>query len=490
MKHGDAARFAGIAVVLALALGAATVAGTADERAERIDGLLAKYHEIGIFNGSALVAAGGEVIFERGYGLANMEWDIPNGPETKFRLGSITKQFTSMLIMQLAQEEKLALEASLADLLPYYRKDTGSRVTLHQLLNHTSGIPSYTGLPGFWDGASREPHEVREFVTTFCSGDLEFEPGSEFRYNNSGYFLLGAIIEELTGKPYERVLRERILEPLGLDSTGYDRHDVIIEQRAAGYEPAAGGYVNAPYLDMSAPYSAGALYSTVRDLHRWDRALYGEGLLSAEWKGRMFEPGLGDYAYGWAVRESPIGPEGEARTVISHGGGVNGFNTLIARVSEDRHLVVLLSNAGGSPLARMRTGIFDLLYGREPELPKPSVASVLAPILAADGPEAAIAEYRRLKAERETEYSFDEVELNELGYRLLGAGQVEEAVAILELNAEMFPESFNTYDSLAEAYAESGRNDLAVRNYARSLELNPNNVNAVRQLVQLTGVGP
>jgi CubicO group peptidase (beta-lactamase class C family) len=476
------------AVVLALcALGGAAAAG---EPAEKIDELLGRYHDIGEFNGSALVAAGGEVVFEKGYGLANIEWGMPNGPDTKFRLASVTKQFTAMLIMQLVQEGRLDLDASLADLLPYYRKETGSRVTLHQLLNHTSGIPSYTGRPEFWEDAARDPHEVREFVEDFCSGDLEFEPGSEFRYNNSGYFLLGAIIEEATGKPYEQVLGERILQPLGMDSTGYDRHDLIIERRAAGYDRVADGFVNSRYLDMSAPYSAGALYSTVQDMHRWDRALYGESLLSADWKRRMFEPGLGDYAYGWVVRKSPIGPDGETRTVISHGGGIDGFNTLIARVIEDRHLVVLLHNTGGAPLARMQAGIFDLLYGREPELPNPSVATALAPVLAAGGAEAAVAEYRRLKAEQADRYRFGEQDLNEFGYRLLGAGEVDAAIAILELNVEMFPESFNPYDSLAEAYAEAGRNDLAVKNYARSLELNPENVNAVRQLMRLTGVEP
>jgi len=475
-------------VVAALLLTAITLVA-ADDRVDRIDALLVRCHEIGQFNGSALVAAGGEVILEKGYGLANMEWGIPNGPDTKFRIGSITKQFTAMLILQLVQEGKLDLEASLADLLPYYRKDTGSRVTLHQLLNHTSGIPSYTGLPRFRE-AAREPHEVREFVTDYCSGDLEFEPGSEFRYNNSGYFLLGAILEQVTGQPYEQVLRERILAPLGMDSTGYDRHGVILERRAAGYEAAPGGYVNAPYLDMSAPYSAGALYSTVRDLHKWDRALYGDGLLAPAWKERMFRPGLGDYAYGWGVREEPIGPEGQPRTVISHGGGINGFNTLIARVPAERHLVVLFSNAGAAPLAEMRTGILDVLYGREPTPPRISVARALAPVLAAEGVTAAIAEYRRLKQEAPDAYSFDERELNQLGYDLLGAGDVEASIAIFELNVEMFPESSNPYDSLAEAYAEAGRTDLAVKSYARSLELDPSNLNAVRQLARLTGVAP
>jgi CubicO group peptidase (beta-lactamase class C family) len=468
-------------------LGAATSAVASSGKAKQIDALMNAYHELELFNGSVLVAQDGKVIVEKGYGLANMEWVIPNRPDTKFRIGSITKQFTSMLIMQLVQEDKLDLEATLADLLPYYRKDTGSQVTLHHLLNHTSGIPSYTGLPDFFQGAAREPHAVKNFVKTFCSGDLEFEPGAEFRYNNSGYFLLGAIIEQVTKKPYEQVLQERILEPLGMESTGYDHHGTIIEQRAAGYQKIGGTYRNAAYLDMSAPYAAGALYSTVQDLLPWDQALYDDELLSHQWKEKMFEPGLGDYAYGWGVRKQPIGPDEAERTVTGHGGGINGFNTLITRVLEDRQLVVLFNNTGGAGLQAINDGIIDVLNGREPAQPKPSIATALDDILTERGVDAAIEEYRRLKAEQPDDYEFGEQDLNAMGYALLGNKKVDAAIRVFQLNVEMFPEASNPYDSLAEAYMTAGNKDLAIKNYARSLELNPGNVNAVRQLMELTG---
>ena len=464
-------------------------AGAADDSTSKIDELMTSFHDLGMFNGSVLVATSGEVILSKGYGLANMEWGIPNQPDTRFRLGSITKQFTSMLVLQLVQDGKLSLDANVADLLPYYRSDTGSQITVHHLLTHTSGLPNYTSQPGFMADASRDPYAVEEFVTTYCSGDLEFEPGEKFRYSNSGYFLLGAILEQVAEGSYEQQLHARILEPVGMHDTGYDHSTEIMERRAAGYERSGNGYRNARYLDMTIPYSAGALYSTVEDLLRWDQALYTGELLSDRWKAKMFEPFLGDYAYGWGVKTAPIGADESDRTITAHGGGINGFNTLIARVIEDRHLVVLLNNTGGTSLREMQTGILDVLYGREPAHPKPPVAEVLNEVVDEDGVEAAIARYHELREHHGDEYDFGENQLNDLCYRLMADGDTDGAIEFCKLNVEQFPESFNPYDSLGEAYMAAGKTELAIQNYAKSLELNPENANAVRQLMRLTGVG-
>jgi len=477
------------ATLLVLTLASLAVPAAADELSTGIDELMTSYHELGIFNGTALVATEGEIILSKGYGLANMEWGVPSSPDTKFRLGSITKQFTSMLVMQLVEEGRLALDATVVDLLPSYRSDTGAQVTVHHLLSHTSGLPNYTSQPGFMEDVSRDPFGVEEFVAAHCSGDLEFEPGSTFRYSNSGYFLLGAIIEQVTGKPYEQALRDQTLEPLGMHDTGYDHSDAIIERRAAGYERTPDGYRNADYLDMSLPHAAGALYSTVEDLLLWDRALYTDTLLSDRWKAKMFEPVLEGYGYGWGIRELPIGPGEATRTVTAHGGGINGFNTVIARVIEDRHLVVLLNNTGGTRLGEMQNGILDLLYGREPSPPRPTVAQALTETIAASGVTAAITRYRELKEQHGDEYDFGEGQLNGLGYQLMAAGDVDGAIEIFNLNVEMFPEAFNPHDSLGEAYMAAGRTEDAIVSYARSLELNPGNAGAVRQLMRLTGLG-
>ena len=459
------------------------------EKADKIDGLMKLYFDYGQFNGTVLVAESGKIIYKKGFGLADMEWNIPNKPDTKFRLGSITKQFTSMLILQLVEEGKLGLEDKLSDTLPYYRGDTGKKVTIHHLLTHTSGIPSYTNLPNFGREISRNPYPVEEFVKKFCSGDLEFEPGAKFSYNNSGYFLLGAVIEKVTGKPYEKALEERIFKPLGMKNSGYDRHDTIMLGRAAGYERSLEGYTNAPYLDMSLPYAAGSLYSTVEDLCIWDQALYTDRLLSTKMKELLFKPHVqnpgGAYGYGWGTGKKKLPQSKREIPFVAHGGGINGFNTLIERYVDDRHLIVLLNNTGGTNLGEMSTGIGRILYGEPYDPPKKSIARTLYETMREKNPEAAISRYRELKKASPQAFDFRPTELNQLGYALLQAERVDDAIKIFQLNIEAYPDYANGYDSLAEAYAAKGEKSLAIKNYAKSLELDPNNANAVEKLNQL-----
>ncbi|HLL94695.1 MAG TPA: serine hydrolase domain-containing protein, partial [Spirosoma sp.] len=276
--------------LVALLLGLAALPLFAQDKAKKLDALVSQYVANGQFNGTVLVGEKGQVVFKKGYGMANMEWKIPNTPDTKFRLGSITKQFTAMLIMQLVEQGKLKLDGKITDYLPDYPKATGDKITIHHLLTHTSGIPSYTGFPKFFENDSRDPYTPEAFTKKFSDLPLEFEPGTKFSYNNSGYFLLGVILEKVTGKSYATVLKESITTPLKLGDTGYDLAGPLIAKRAAGYEKRNGSYVNAPYLDMSLPYAAGSLYSTVEDLYRWDQALYSDMLISAQAKQTMFTP--------------------------------------------------------------------------------------------------------------------------------------------------------------------------------------------------------
>ncbi len=251
-----------LTVILSFALFQASA--PAQDKAALIEELMNKYYDYGQFNGSVLVAENGNVIFKEGFGYANMEWDIPNTADTKFRLASVTKQFTAMLIMQLVEEGKINLEGKISDYLPYYRKDVGEQVTVHNLLTHTSGVTNLTNMPpDVVSKISKQHYEVKELIEKFCSEDLEFEPGSKYKYSNSGYNILGAIIEEVTGKPYGEVLKEKIFEPVGMNSSGLDNYESIIENRASGYDKGILDYTNTEYLDMSMVYSAGAMYSTV-----------------------------------------------------------------------------------------------------------------------------------------------------------------------------------------------------------------------------------
>jgi len=315
------------------------------ELAIRIDEIMRTRSEAGDFSGVALVARRGNVLYQHAFGLANREWNVPNDLDTKFEIGSMTKQFTAMLILQMANEGKLRLDGHLSDYLPYYRHDTGDQITISELLSHTSGVPSFTSLPGFLDGPeSRTHYTVQEFVKKYCSGNLEFVPGTKFDYSNSGYFLLGAVLEQVSGNSYEDLLQHRIFDPLGMKNSGYTHTGNLLPHRAAGYERIASGFQNARFYDMSIPFSAGALYSTVGDLFLWDQALYTGLLLPAKLRDLMFKPNLEDYGYGWVMLIPSSGQPYAGDSIPMHGGSIFGFQSVIQRLIQHRELIVLLDN--------------------------------------------------------------------------------------------------------------------------------------------------
>ena len=340
---------------------------SAQDMTQQADELVQAFVESDDFCGAVLLAKDGKIILKKGYGLANREWDIPNSPDTKFRLGSITKQFTGMLIMMLVADGKIELEAPMLTYLPDYRKDIGEKVTIHHLLTHTSGIPSYTDSEEFMMTKVRNHYDPDKFVVEFCSGDLLYEPGSQYAYNNSAYFILGLIIEKVTGMTYAEALEERIFKPLGMNDSGYDSYSEIIPKRATGYRVGENGYENAWFLDMSIPYAAGSLYSTVEDLYKWDRSLYTNQLLSEELKKKMFTPFLNNYAYGWSLGEH------DGHPYMDHGGGIFGFNTYLIRGYEDDMFSVVLGNSETGISGRISQGLGILALGGEIDLPTANI---------------------------------------------------------------------------------------------------------------------
>jgi len=445
---------------------------------DKLDELVSTYSEYGKFNGSVLVSDQGKVIYKKGFGMANMEWDIPNRPNTKHRLGSITKQFTAMLILQLVAEGKLDLQAPITTYLPDYPKTSGDIITSHHLLTHTSGIPNYTAFPKFMEDESRNPYTPEEFVKTFADKALDFTPGEKFSYSNSGYFLLGVLVEKLSGKSYEQMLQDKIFIPLNMNDTGYDNHGDILKNRATGYEKSGRDFVNSSYLDMSIPYAAGSMYSTVEDLYKWDQALYTTNILPKEFMILYFKPyvpafGNAHYTYGWGVGYTKIGKSTDSIYAIGHGGGINGFNTNISRTTSNNSLIVLLNNTGGAPLNDMTNAIRAIMHGKEYDMPKKSVAYSLLEVLKKDGVTKALSYYQEVKGS--DDFNLNEREMNNAGYQMLQSDRAKEAVFIFKLNVEAFPKSWNVYDSYGEALLVLGDKTLGIENYKKSIKLNPNN---------------
>jgi CubicO group peptidase (beta-lactamase class C family) len=470
---------------LAGQISSAYAADTADKTSKQIDTLISQYADCCSFTGSILISEHNRVVFKKGYGLANREWNIPNAPDVKFRLGSITKQFTSTLVMQQVAKGSIKLDGHLSDYLPYYRQDTGSKISISQLLSHTSGIPSYTDDPKFFGDVSRNYYAVEDFVKKYCSGDLQFEPGTKFHYDNSGYFILGAILEHVSGKTYEALLKEGILVPLAMKDSGYDHYADIVPKRATGYQLDLAGVENAPYLDMSIPFAAGSLYSTVEDLYKWDQALYADKLLPGDLKQKLFTPNLENYAYGWFIRTIPAGEPGAGQTMITHGGGINGFNTLEQRLVGDHSLIVIFNNTPGASLDDMAKGIRAILYMQQPAVPKRLLVRDLGLTVVAGGGDAAAAQYRELKRTNPDGYNFNERALAQLGSLLLQKGRNSDAITMLKLNVEEYPKSTIAYDSLADAYAHDGQKPQAIANYRKSLELDPKDQTATDRLKDL-----
>jgi D-alanyl-D-alanine carboxypeptidase len=355
---------------LSLAAGAAALRGAerSDNLAARLDRIFAEAYPATGPGAAVIVVRDGKPILRKGYGLANVELSIPITPEMVFRIGSVTKQFTAAAILKLAEAGKLALSDDIGRFLPDF-PTRGKKITVEQLLTHTSGIKSITGMPS-WPPRMREDWTPAQIIAFFQNEPLDFEPGTKWKYNNSGYHLLGAIIEKVSGKKYEDFVAETIFRPLGMERTRYGGDAPIIPGRVQGYERTPGGIVNAPYVSMTQPYSAGALVSTVDDLARWQAALDRDGFLSAESRRRMWTPvTLPDgtatrYGFGWGIWSY------ERHAVIEHGGAINGFVSANARWPDDCISVAVLSNATGP--------------GRDPRMLALRAASLVAGIPADD----------------------------------------------------------------------------------------------------------
>ena len=305
--------------------------------------------------GAVLIARRGRVLFEKGYGSADVAWDVPVTPQTKFNIASLTKQFTGMAVLQLAEAGKLNLDDPVSK---YYGDAPAAwqQITIYRLLSHTSGLPELKDLKEFTKGIA-QPYTPAELIATFRDKPLDFPPGTKWAYSNRGYYLLGYIIEQVSGQKYADYIEQHIFAPLGMRDSGYDSNATVIRRRASGYATDGQKLRYADYVDWSLPYAAGGLYSTVEDLLRWDQALYTEKLLSRKWLDRLFTPDPSGYNYGWFM-DSKGG-----RFKIYHEGSNPGFAAFIVRYPADRTLVVVLSNMETAPVRQLAYDLAAISFG-------------------------------------------------------------------------------------------------------------------------------
>jgi CubicO group peptidase (beta-lactamase class C family) len=324
----------------------------------KVDTYLAAYQKAGTFQGSVLIAQKGKILFMKGYGFANEEFQVPNGPQTKFHLASITKPFTATAVLLLREKGLLRLDDTLAKYIPDYPK--GDKILIEHLMGHKSGIPNVNSFPDY-DQKALSHHDLPEIISWYKDKPLEFEPGSKYSYSNSNYNLLAYIIEKVSGKDYGTFLRENIFSPLEMNATDHDGDPKkIIRNLASGYIPVGtSGIQNAPFLDWSIKTGNGSVYSTILDMYKWDRALYGNRILPQVVLQEMFDKG-----YGWFSEER----FGHKR--IYYNGRSPGFNSSFDRFINDDLCIIVLANNYSAVVGSISRDLSAMMFGQPYEIPE------------------------------------------------------------------------------------------------------------------------
>jgi CubicO group peptidase (beta-lactamase class C family) len=505
---------ASLLLVSGLLFGLATQAHSQSLQS-RIDDLVSEYVLHQQFMGTVLVAEKGEIIFAKGYGLADVEQDIPNTPETKFMIGSITKQFTAMLVMQLIEAGKLRFDNTISDFVPAFPRDIGGRITIEMLLSHRSGLPFPEGIEKYYY-ATRKDEYLQEFVRQLEEEGLRFDPGEGYGYSNAGYFILGLIIEGVTGKPYEVVLKEQILQPLSMLDTGCDRDGLVLENRARSYQRLPDGYITwnedtNGYDPSVCGFGSGNLYSTILDLLKFSEALSTTQLLSRQYMDmylqmrtvktappiplipqELVDEFFGTCGSGFvgeiAVTEDP--ETKEADTCYWHDGTWKLFKSNHFHYTRKDQVIIICSNCSflceGN---EMVLKIHQLLNNKPYDhiRIKHSLSQYVSEDVAMHaGIPAAMAEYLRFKDDTAHFVVPGQDWLIWAGrYVAEEMGDLDNAILILQTTVSEFPESWEGFNALAETYLLRSDTVLALQSCRKSLDLNPDGEDARRMITQL-----
>jgi len=448
-------------------------------RTEQIEHLLSALYERGQFNGAIMVALQGNIIYRNAFGKADFETNRTWTPETPSCLASVSKQFTAMAIMMLAEQNKLSFDDPVGKYISEFSlSPRTSQITLRQLLTHTSGIPDYGDLGV--DDSKLNQHSLVDAIVKRMS--LLSKPGQRFRYSNPGYALLAIVVERASSQGLSDFLARRIFQPLGMDAT------YVYDSSRKRNPRAAVGYDQFGQRDDTTPTSVpgdGGIYSTVDDLLKWDHALYTDKLvkqstLSIAFTPARVEEGSSTYGFGWNVTGT-----GEEKYVW-HTGNTAGFRSFIGRHLGPRVTVIMLTNRGNSKRIEINSAIMNILAGKPYTLPTRSGAEKLYTTIHDSGIRTALQTYQSLKNTGSADYDFGESELNALGYQMLyGDKHVSDAIAIFELNTTEHPASSNAFDSLGEAYRQAGDKGLAIKSYENAIKLDAKNLHAAAMLKEL-----
>lgn len=452
----------------------------------RLGAVVSAYADRELFSGTVLVARGGDVVFANSYGMADVARNLENNPQLIYRIGSVSKQFTAALVLQLVEQSVLDVDAAISTYLPDYPRPQGDQITLRMLLSHTSGIPNYTALPIYLE-AMLEAEPPEAFMAKFTALPLEFEPGSTFRYSNSGYYVLGVILERVTGKDLPTLLRTRLFEPLKLNDTRYDGPQITGERRAKGYTWDEDRHTPEQGVDPSKIFAAGMLRSTAHDLLQWTLALHaGTPFRDPETRRAMTElPSGKDSNYQFGLGLVTLDLADEKLVGVGHGGGLEGFQSSLLHLPAKKLTVVVLCNSG-EDVGVLADALVATAVGAPPDPPLIPLSREFARLTKAKGLPAAEAWIAEVTSTGSARLSVDPKRLMALGSRYLTRSRVEEAVAVFGLGVQVSPDSADAHEGLGDALRANHDETGALTHYRRALELAPDNEKLSAKVAELS----
>lgn len=456
----------------------------AQNKRDKLDEIMKSYHHFNMFDGSVLVAENGKIIYEAAFGMANREWNIPNTVDTKFMLGSVSKPITAILMLLQVQKGLVNLDKTIADYIPEYSKKNGSKITIRQLLSHTSGMPNYDIIKDFFPKISRYNFTRDEYIKLYMDSSMVFKPGTSYYYSSWGYFTLGYIMEKVTGKSYAQLMKDDIFDKLGMNNSGSYYHTQIVNKRASGYDYSLGGYTSADFRDQSNTMGTGDLYSTVGDLFKLHLAITNNTIINKNLTSEMFTPGIRPwrYGFGWFNQNFKYTATDSVFTNY-HLGTTEGFLSFLIRIPSTNSLVVFLCNSAPTHFFGIATNLMKVLYDKPVTLKQP-VHKVLERQLATINGKKAVEEYYKMKKDT-AHYYIDWLAMDQLGNQLYDLKRYEDASIIFENNALEFPQRDLALFDLAKTYEKLGKKIEAIIWYKKVLALNSGYEEAKNRLKSL-----
>ncbi|MEO7445502.1 MAG: serine hydrolase [Ferruginibacter sp.] len=458
--------------------------GVAQDKGKKMANIMKTYHNYNMFDGAVLVAEKGKIIYQSAFGLANREWNIPNTVETKFMLGSVSKPLTAVLMLIQIQKGLIQASKSISYYLPEFLNKPAAKVTIRQLLNHTSGIQNYDIINDFFPRISRQHFTREAYLKIFMDSALAFEPGTKYSYSSWGYFTLGYIMERVTGKTYAQLMKDDIFDKTGMSNSGSYFHTQVIPKRASGYDYSLGGYTSADFRDQSNTMGTGDIYSTVGDLFKFHLALSDNSLLNKELTEEMFTPGIrpAQYGYGWFNKMFKYTATDSVESNF-HLGTTEGFLAFFRRIPSNNSVIIILCNAAPTDFFGITENLGRVLFNKPVYLKKP-IHKVVENTLGKKGAQAAVQEFNRLQVDT-AHYYVDWISMNYIAEQLQTLKQYDDARIISENNAKAFPNRDLVMVTMANIYLAMDRKQDAIKYYKKALEIYPGYEEARNKLKQL-----